>query len=628
MYEFGPFRVDPLRRLLWREGKAVPLHPKAFEVLLVLVERGGSMVEKDELMRLVWPGTAVEDNNLTRNISTLRKALGEEPDEHRYIVTIPGRGYRFVGKVVEVRPPRPNGGESATGGPGTHPAVRRPASHKWFAPGFVMAVLLVLLGGVAATVLLTHAGRETQPQAQRLVSLAVLPFQSLGPSANDQPLGVGVADSLITRLSNARRLVVRPTASILKYGDSASDPVSAGRKLGVDAVLAGSVQRDGDQVRVRVQLVRVRDGVLFWAKTFDQKWTNIFAVQDSISEEVAAALTLKLNSTERVGLAKHFTNNPAAYESYLRGRFFWGRRTPEGFEKAIKYFQEAAQADPNYALAYAGLADCYNLQSTLYLRPDRETFPKAKAAAMRALQLDDGLAEAHAGLGYARLNADWDWAGAEREYRSAIELEPNYSTAHQWYAWELMLQERNAESLAEMKTAHDLEPLSLAINTSIGLQYYYMHRYGDAIEQFRRVLEMEPDYLPVRRYIVNADKAARSFEAMFRDMEEVVRLDSPSPREKSADRGYLLAWREAYSRRGERSLWLKMRDQATKERRLGNIAGFAALTGDRDGAFENLEKSFAEHEQIMLYLLVEPPFQPLRSDPRFAELARRVGLRP
>lgn len=359
VYEFGDFRLDVGKHLLLRKGEPVPLPPKVFDLLLILVESQGQELKKDELIHRLWPDSFVEESNLTQSVFLLRKALGQSRGENRLVVTIPGRGYRFV-------------------------EVVKPVGAEGFATSFGQA-------------------RELMPAADSVAvrAIAVLPFKPLGAEAGDQYLGLGMADALINRLSHIQQIAVRPTDAVLKYTDPAQDPLAAGRELGVDALLNGRFQRAGEIIRVTVQLVRVGDGSLLWAEKFEEHVGNIFAVQDSISEQVGRALALKLSSEERKRLTRRETDSAEAYQAYLKGRYYSTKWTYSGWTKEIEYFSHAIEADPNYALAYTGLADAYYIVSNLYL-PPHEAMPKVKAAAMKALALDDALAEAHSSLALVR----------------------------------------------------------------------------------------------------------------------------------------------------------------------------------------------------------------------------------
>ncbi len=646
-YEFGGFRVDPVRRVLLRDKQIVPLTPKLFDILLVLVQNSDRALDKDELMRMVWPDTVVEENNLTRNVSTLRRVLGETPGEHNYVVTVPGHGYRFVADVRElddqdtelVLETHTRAEITFEEEVSTETQVE-PVSHRdvvtnrwrniWSRPRNVFVALSLLAGG---SILAFHyvgnsGGTNPKQTASSVRSIAVIPFRSVGEISNEEYLRLGMADALITRLSNVKRITVLPTSTIFKYTEQQPEPRDIGRLLGVDSVLEGTVQRAGDRIRVTVQLVSVEDGRPLWADSFDEKWTNIFSVQDTISERIAEALTLTLTAEERGRLTKRDTADVDAYQLYLWGRYFWNKRNAEGFEKALDYFQRAASKDPNYALAYAGMADCYNLLSSYYILPQKETYPKAKAAAIKALGLDNSLAEAHTSLAYVELNFDWDWPGAELEYKRALELNANYATAHQWYAWELMLLGRNDESIAEMQRARELDPFSFAINTDLGLQAYYMRRFDAAIAQYLKALEMDPSSAPLHWYLVSAYAARGRFEDAFAEQQKWIDLSGGSAALKVKRNQDLASLKKAYALFGERGAWQKWLEIVEDDPTSGpaGIASYYARLGENDRAMDLLERSYAQREELLLYLKVDRCWDALRSDPRFHDLLRRVGL--
>jgi len=357
MYEFGPFRLDAGTRRLLCGGEPVALTAKAFDTLLTLVEHRGRLVEKDELMQWLWPDRAVEDANLTQTVFLLRKVLGEGPGEHTYIATIPRRGYQFVAAVQEVAAVEPATASASIEFPGSKPA-----------------------------------------EAAAMPSLAVLPFTSLASQSGDEVFGLGLADALTTRLGNlGAKIIVRPTSAVRSYVSTSPGAVAAGRELAVDTVLEGSVQRVGERIRVSVQLVSVQTAAAIWGERFDEKFTDIFSVEDSISERIATALAAKLTSAEKRRLTKRYTDSPTAYESYWKGRFHWNRRTAGDLQKAVRHFEVAIEQDPDYALAFSGLADCYALLGSAGYdaEPRRELLAKARAAAMKAIAIDQDLAEAH-----------------------------------------------------------------------------------------------------------------------------------------------------------------------------------------------------------------------------------------
>lgn len=472
LYEFGPFRLEAARRRLTRDGEVLPINSKAFETLLALIRKHERIMAKDELMQAVWPDSFVEEVNLAQNVSALRKVFGETPGENRYIATIPGRGYRFVSDVSVVQDgdseilvqrqttttvvvEEQADDEFASTNAGTMPAL--PASPVGlFHSGKAIWISLALATAVAVAGWYvwrrSTAAKETPP-----LSIAVLPFQAL-TSPGDQYLGLGMTDAIITRLSNIQRLNVRPTSSVLRYAGTKTDPLQAGRELGVDSVLDGKVQKSDDVIRVTVQMLDVKDGRPLWAETFDQNFTNVFSFEDSISQKVVAALPVRLAGPEKRQLARNYTDNAEAYQNYIKGRYEEFRFTPEGLNAAIGYFDRAIALDPAYALAYAGLADAYTTASEDSLSP-REALPKAEAAARKAVALDDDLAEAHAALGHSLLH-QWKLAEAGKEFQRALALNPNNTAFYFTYGEYLTALGQFDAAIAEVNKALRLDPLS------------------------------------------------------------------------------------------------------------------------------------------------------------------------
>lgn len=443
-YVFGPFCLNPSERTLLRDGEPISLTPKAFEILTVLVRNSGHLVGKDKLMQEVWPDAFVEEANITQHVSMLRKALGEATDEHRYIETVPREGYRFTASVKRENvgtatqwqhasivpiglalerpdaPIKPDEDEQAK--PQQTPPVTQwsNAIQKW-RPGARVLAALILLGMVVALSYFWIARRPHQPEtAAAMRTIAVLPFKSIGADGDNEYVELGMADALITRLSNLRGIIVRPTSSVSKYTKLQQDAITSGRELGVEAVLDGSVQKIDDRIRVTVRLIRSNDGASLWAETFDEKWTDVFGVQSSIAQKMAGALALQLTGEERRLLSKRYTDNIDAYQLYLKGRYSSNKWTAEGFRRAIEYYNQAITLDPSYALAYAGLADCYFGLSEFWI-PPRDALPKMKEMAAKAVALDQSLAEAHSSLSVAMAYYDLDWSGAEKEIRRAID---------------------------------------------------------------------------------------------------------------------------------------------------------------------------------------------------------------
>jgi DNA-binding winged helix-turn-helix (wHTH) protein/tetratricopeptide (TPR) repeat protein len=576
-YEFGPFHLDSSKRLLTSRGKSVPLTPKAFEILLVLVEKRGQVVEKEELLQLVWPDTVVEEGNLTFNIHALRKALGERPSEHRYILTIPGRGYSFVADTRKVA---------------VEPVV--------------------------------DSKPTGLPDRTPIRSLAVLPFKSPGHVPEDDYLGLGVADALITRLSGLRQVIVRPTLSVRKYVTMEGSPDVIARELAVESILEGSIRRSGDRIRVTVQLISARDGAELWAEKFDERFTDVFTVEDRVSERVASALKIKLSEADIELLKKRYTVHPYAFQAYLKGRYYWNKRTRDGIKKGVEHFDHAIEQDPLYALAYAGLADCYSLLSMHGVLHPKEAFTRAKAAAVKALEIDDNLAEAHASLAYTNLYYEWDWTAAEREFRRSIDLNPNYATAHHWYHEYLVLQGRIAEATEEIKKAQELDPLSPAINAALVLPFLNSGQYDRGIEGLKRVIELEPGFYRGHWFLGIAYVLVRQYEMAFKELQEAVLLSENGTRALAT-----LGWAYAVAGMRERArtvmdeLQCRMREQYVPPY---SMAIILTALGEKDQALEWLERGYEAKDEWLTRLGIAIELDSLRSDPRFRSLIERVGL--
>jgi TolB-like protein/DNA-binding winged helix-turn-helix (wHTH) protein len=502
LYEFGPWRLDPQKLQLSRDGDAVPLPPKAAEILLVMLANSGQTVSKDDLMRSVWPHSFVEESNLTQNIFLLRKALGETAQQSSYIITIPGKGYRLAAAVRQV----PHGdaapaAESAIDLP-VHPEETAVAARRWpLAPKLIWLWLLVpglVVIGLAGAVAL-HRQHPPPPQAAPgRVMLAVLPFENLTGNAEQEYFSDGMTEEMTAQLGNLdpRHLGVISRTSVMHYKGSQEPLDQIGRELGVQYVLEGSVRRDAGKVRITAQLIQMKDQSHIWARQYDRELRSTLALQTEIAQDIAGEIQQALG-------ADNFSFNPGpqpsttsyeAYDLYLKGRYFWNKRSGEGFEQAIRYFQQAIDKDPGYARAYAGLADCYVLLPAFSGMPPAEPMKKARAAATKALELDEGLAEAHTSLALIHENYDWDWAAAEKEYLRAIQLDPNYAIAYQWYGEYLTWRGRFEEAFRVSSRARELDPLSLIIANDHGTIYYYSRQYDRAASEFNAVLDMDPNF--------------------------------------------------------------------------------------------------------------------------------------
>jgi DNA-binding winged helix-turn-helix (wHTH) protein/TolB-like protein len=644
-YEFGPFRLDPERPRLTRDGEIVSLSPKALEILSVLVQSGGILLEKEDLMRKVWPDTFVEDGNLSVHIFALRKALGENSDGRVYIETVPRQGYRFTSSVRAVNPGdvalvvEKHAWSQITVQETDPVSVVQPqttltaAAHRGLLSSRVMwiaiaaGLLAVSIGSIfyLRSVGGAHPGVATMP----VRSIAVLPLKQMGPAAGDEYLGVGLADALITRLGAMRNVAVRPTSSILKYGNSELDPLVAGRALGVDAVLDGRIQRDGNRLRITLQLVSVTNGAHLWSGKFDDTFTNIFALQDSISDQVAHSLSANLINDEKQALGKRYTENTEAYLEYLKGRYFWNKRTAADAEKAIKHFEQAIALDPNYALAYSGLADCYAIRTAI---PPGIAIPKAMAAALRAVELDDGLAEAHVSLGTIKELYEWDRAGAESEYRRAVELNPNYALAHGLYSMYLTSMGRFDEGAAEAKRAREIDPLSPTIYIYAAWNFYHARQYDQSIEVAQKAIDLDPNASMAYNVMARAFAEKKMFkQAIEMGQQASVISEQKGPMMSKEHPLSLASLGYAYAVSGQpnaaRQILDELKDLSTKGYVSPNhFAVVHAGLGENDQALEYLEKTYQERDEMQRFIKVSPIFDNLHSDQRFIDMLRRVGL--
>jgi DNA-binding winged helix-turn-helix (wHTH) protein/TolB-like protein/lipoprotein NlpI len=642
-YEFGSFSIDAEKRVLMRDGEVVPLAPKAFDTLLVLVEHHGQVLEKDELMKMLWPDSEVEESNLSLHISALRKAMGDSPTERRYIITVPGRGYKFTTDVRKADDDRSDVivaryRKSTLVVQDQEQGQELEQKPKGLLPVFVSPkrnLALILLAGIgiaglgfAVYYLWRVSLVSTAPTSSKLIattppvrSIAVLPFKPLVADQRDESLEMGMADTLIARLSNLREINVRPISSVHKYAALGQDAVAAGREQQVDVVVEGHMQKSGEKIRVTVRLVKVADGTQLWAGQFDEKFADVFTVQDLISEKVVSALALKLTGEEQKQLTKHYTEDAEAYQLYINGRFFWDKETEEGIKKAIEYFEKAIERDPNYAMAHAGLADSYSLLAIFGISPPKEAFPKAQAAVLKALEIDDRLAEAHAALGHIKVQYEYDWSGGEREYQRAIELKPNYATVHLFYAHYLGKMGRFDEGIAEIKRAQELEPLSLIINSHVGVILYYARQYDQAINQLKRTLEINPNLDHPRSLLGRAYLKTGMYEQAIAEFQRRTTVTPGS----HADLGYAYA----LSGRREEALREVEKLQGLSKRRYVpsyDLALIYAGLDDKDQAFAWLDKAYEDRSQVFPWLKVDPRLDNLRSDPRFKAVIKRMRL--
>src|SRR6266542_2294013 len=648
-YEFGRFRLDPTEHTLLRGDQVVALTPKAFETLALLVQKSGHLVRKDELIESVWQETVVEESNLNVIIHTLRKALGDDPRESKYIETVAKCGFRFVAEVRKPEehertasvPTNGSGSVNAAKQPsypeqinGFHSASLLPSSlrHPRGRRSLVLLALSVIAVALTATsISVLRSNRQpttaAAPPAQGR-SIAVLPFSVLSSEKGDEYLSLGLADALITSLSQTRQVIVRQTEAVAKYQNTDKDPLEAGRQQGVDAVLEGQVQRIGDRVRVTARLVRTSDGASLWADRFDEKFTNIFAVEDAVAEKVARTTILAMKgageapTTER--LTKRYTENNEAYEAYLKGRYMWNKRTVDSLQKALGYFQQALRLDPNYSLAYVGLADTYTLLSFFTLAAPSDAFPKAKEAAEKALAIDPTLADAYTALGQYKAYYEWDWNGAEVECQKGIALNPNYPLLHHWSSLNLIAMGRMDEARAAMQRALELDPLLLVSNVNLGRIDYYEGRYDQAIKQYQRALDLDKDFMRTHLRMGLAYVQQGRYHEALTEYNKALEIAGDTPQIR-AHIAHVLA---ISGKRSEALIELAKLQERAKRQYVPpyDIALIYVGLGENDKAFAWLEKAYDDHSTEMTYFKVDPLLAPLHSDPRYQNLLRRMKL--
>jgi DNA-binding winged helix-turn-helix (wHTH) protein/TolB-like protein len=663
LYEFGRFRLDASERVLLRDSEFVPLTPKVFDILLALVERGGHVVEKEDLMKRVWPDTFVEEGNLTQNVSLLRKALGESPGGAQFIETIARRGYRFVATVTEAK----NGGSvqtpgstavteessepqtaairvgresSAPSAQSTAPPLIKAdigsADQKGDVPPTATSVSTALLSlagfrtrtlALAAALLLTvvvavvyFTGRGKAGvgnAASPIDSIAVLPFVDDAIDPDAEYLNDKIAESLINSLSKLPKLRVVPRSVVINYKGRDIDPRKVGRDLNVRAVVTGRVHRRGDTISIQADLIDVDNVAQLWGQLYDRKLADILLVQDDISRDIFENLRLKLDVEEK----KHLD----AYRLYLKGRNSWNKRTEEGLQQGIDYFQKAIDTDPSYAPAYAGLADCYNMLVVYGGLQPKDGFPKAKDAAVKALDIDETLAEAHTSLAFIKFRWDRDRVEAEREFQQAIKLKPSYAPAHQWYSSYLVALERFDEAIAEAKRAQELEPLSFIASSHLGWILYLSGQNDRAIEQCTKILDLDPNFFPAMRYRGLAYEQKRMYPEAINEFQKGVKLSGSPLMLALLGHAYAASGRKTEARQVLSEL------QDLEGRRYVSpytVAAIYAGLGEKDQAFKFLEKANEERDIWLMNLKVDPVFSKLRSDRRFPDLLTRAGLRP
>jgi TolB-like protein/DNA-binding winged helix-turn-helix (wHTH) protein/Flp pilus assembly protein TadD len=640
IFRFGPFEAKPRAQELSKNGTPLRLRGQPFAILELLLNRAGEVVTREEIRQKLWPADTFVDfeHGLNTSIKKLRQALCDSATEPRYIGTIPRLGYRFIAPVeatVEPKAKKPTGVETVAEEDSKHPVSQvgggRPRLHLFLAPAvLVLAAAALVFNMAGARTRLFALFRSTKNASvavasapKPLPSIAVLPLQNLSNNSAEDYFADGMTDELTTDLAQFGSLRVISRTSAMHYKGASKTAPEIGRELGVDTLIEGTVQRVGDRVRIRVQLIDSASDRHLWARSYDHDLKDVLALQSSAARDIAEEVEGKVVPPPANAPLNLHPVKPEAYEAYLKGRYFWNKRTEDGLKKSIEYFEQAISQDPKFAAAYAGLADSYSILGSDVL-PARVASAKAHVAASKALELDPAIAEGHAELGLVEFYYDWDWTRSEQEFRRAIELNPNYATAHQWYGYYLAAMGRFPEALEEAGKAQQIDPLSLSINTTLAGRYRDLHQYAQAIDLNRRTLEMDPNFMPAHIALGATYEDQGNWSHAISEYQQAVAISQNNPIA-------LASLGSAYGHLGDQAAARKMIARLQEASKHHYVSAFDMATvfagiSDPDTAFHWLEKAYAQRESQMAFLNITRRMDPLRSDPRFADLLRRMGL--
>jgi len=582
VYDFKGFRLDGAQRRLLHNGRPVQLKSKIFDLLLLLVEKRGQLVDKDELMREIWPNTIVEENNITVSMSILRKRLGEDRAGREFIETIPRRGYRFVAEVKEIS-----------------------------------------LNQTAPTTSFDSGSGELSSRETPIESLAVLPVQNVIGDQNVDYLSEGITESIINSLSQIPELRVLARSTVFRFKGTEISAEEVGRLLNVHGLVLVRVIQLGEKLIIRSELVKVADGSQVWGAQYNPTPADLLEIQGEIAKAISESLKIKLTAPTQRLVNRNHTNNSEAYNLYLRGRYFWTKYTKEWVLKSIEAFKQAIEIDSSYALAYAGIADAYFRLSNIYL-PPHEVMPKAKEAALKAVEIDEGLAEAHSSLGLVRVYYDHDWAAAEREFVRCLELNPDLVLVHQRYGSYLTFIGRFEQAIEHYEHALELDPFSLQINMNLATNYYLMGQHETAINHLQQTLELEPNYMPTHfvlgcTYIQKGDlqKAIEEFQCIYKlDEEAYMAL------------GYM---GYAYTLAGQRAEAENLLDILHDISLRKYVSPYSMVVirlglGQIDQVLEMLDRLYEERNDWLVWMKVSPELKVLKDEPRFQDLLKRIGF--
>lgn len=636
---FGAFEAALDAGELRKHGLRVKLSEQPFQILAMLLARPGEIVSREELRELLWPSdTFVDfDHGLNNAVMKLREVLGDSSEHPRFIETLPRRGYRFIAPV-ELKNAVSNVAAAAQSvvperAPGNSRLLRKviegQRKNQFALPRIAVLVAAVLAGSALISGITVHYVRgvnASKGKASLSSSLVVLPLENLSGDKEQDYFADGMTDDLIANLAKIRSLRVISRSTAMAYKGTHKPLPQIANELNVDAVVEGTVMRVGNRVRITAELVQVSTDRHLWADTYESQIGDVLTLQNRVSSAIVDEIRINLTPEDKVRLAKNPSVSPEAYEEYLKGRYYWNKRSGEGFAKAIRYFENATRKDPQYALAYAGLADSYGIIGAIMYGsvPAAEAAPKAKAAAVRALQIDPSLAEAQTSLATAKFNYDWDWAGAAEGFKRAIQLDPSYATAYQRYSLYSIAMGRFDDSLEQIKKARDLEPLSISINASFGWRLYLAREYDRSIAQLRDTLEMDPSYGWAHLTLGQAYEQKGQYDLALQELQRAVEISHSSPLMVSA-----LA--HAYALSGNQSEARKLLAQLDAQSKKQYVSPFYVAIvylglGKNELAMNWLQKAYADRSNGLVFLKVEPELDPLRSDPRFISLLRKLNF--